>query len=69
MSTVTVVMAIYNGADFIDEQLKSLAAQTTLPCELVVSDDGCSDTTVQRVCSFPVIPPGTNRASDMARTS
>ena len=61
MSNVTVVMATYNGAAFISEQLKSLAAQTTLPCELVVSDDGSSDATVDIVrrfsehAPFPVI--------------
>ena len=61
MNTVTVVMATYNGADFIEEQLRSLAAQTSMPCELVVSDDGSSDATVEIVrrfgehAPFPVI--------------
>ena len=61
MNTVTVVMATYNGADFVEEQLKSLAAQTTLPYELVVSGDGSSDATLDIVrrfsehAPFPVI--------------
>jgi glycosyltransferase involved in cell wall biosynthesis len=41
----TILMATYNGARHIEEQLVSLAAQT-LPCRtLVVSDDGSSDGT------------------------
>jgi hypothetical protein len=52
MSTVSVVMATYNGADFLAEQLKSLAAQSRLPDELVVSDDGSSDATRDIVDRF-----------------
>ncbi len=61
MTNVSVVMATYNGADFISEQLDSLAAQTRLPDELVVSDDGSSDVTVEivrrfrRRAPFPVV--------------
>lgn len=45
-------MATYNGARYIREQLESLAAQTLLPCELVVTDDGSIDTTVDIVRDF-----------------
>ena len=61
MNTVTVVQATYNGTDFVEEQRKSLAAQTTLPYELVVSHDGSSDATLDIVrrfsehAPFPVI--------------
>src|SRR3712207_5126028 len=52
MTTVSVVMATYNGAEFISEQLRSLATQTRLPDELVVSDDGSSDATIDIVREF-----------------
>jgi glycosyltransferase involved in cell wall biosynthesis len=45
-------MATYNGARYIREQLDSLAAQTLLPCELVVTDDGSTDATLEIVRDF-----------------
>ena len=58
--TVSVAMATYNGERFLQEQLDSLAAQTHLPCELVVGDDGSTDGTLDilerfaRTAPFPV---------------
>lgn len=52
MGTVSVVMATFSGASFIDEQLLSLAAQTSLPFELIVSDDGSADGTLDIVDEF-----------------
>lgn len=43
---ISVAMATYNGERFLQEQLDSLAAQTHLPCELVVGDDGSTDGTL-----------------------
>lgn len=43
---ISVVMATYNGAKYLDVQLDSLANQTCLPNELVVSDDASSDDTL-----------------------
>lgn len=45
-------MATYNGARFIREQLDSIAAQTTLPAELVVTDDASTDDTLRIVRDF-----------------
>jgi hypothetical protein len=42
----SVVVGTYNGARYIGEQLDSLAAQTILPHEIIVSDDGSTDDTV-----------------------
>ena len=36
-------MATYNGEEFLEEQLESMAEQTLLPAELVVADDGSTD--------------------------
>ena len=52
MSSVTVVMATYNGAEYIEEQLHSLSAQSTLPGELIISDDGSVDSTLEMVHRF-----------------
>lgn len=43
---ISVAMCTYNGADYIVEQLESMAAQTLLPAEIVVSDDGSTDGTI-----------------------
>lgn len=45
-------MATFNGARFLPEQLRSIAAQTLMPAELVVSDDGSTDTTLDVVRNF-----------------
>jgi glycosyltransferase involved in cell wall biosynthesis len=50
--TTSVVMATYNGARYLPEQLASLAAQERLPDELVITDDGSSDDTAKIVESF-----------------
>lgn len=42
---VSVVMASYNGARHIAQQLESFALQTRRPDEIVVSDDGSTDDT------------------------
>ena len=41
--TVSVAMAVYEGATHLSAQLVSLAAQTRLPDELIVADDGSLD--------------------------
>ena len=40
-------MCTFNGADYLQEQLLSIAKQTYLPDELVVCDDGSTDSTLQ----------------------
>ncbi len=45
-------MATYNGQDFLTEQLQSLLAQDRLPDELVVSDDGSTDKTLEIIHAF-----------------
>ena len=65
---VSVAMATYNGAAFLREQLSSIVGQTMLPAELVVSDDGSTDDTLEIVRDFAktalfpvVIAPKTER--------
>jgi glycosyltransferase involved in cell wall biosynthesis len=54
---ISVAMATYNGARHLHEQLESLAAQTVLPAELVVGDDGSDDDTLSILKSFSQTAP------------
>lgn len=60
MSRISVAMCTYNGEKFLHEQLASLANQTRLPDELVICDDGSTDSTAEiveefaRTVSFPM---------------
>lgn len=49
---VSVALATYNGGLFLPEQLASLVGQTRLPDELVVSDDGSTDDTLDILRRF-----------------
>lgn len=57
---LSVAMCTYNGAQYLQEQLDSIAGQSRLPDELVVCDDGSTDVTLeiledfQKGASFPV---------------
>jgi glycosyltransferase involved in cell wall biosynthesis len=61
MSATSVVMATYNGERYLPAQLESLLHQTILPGQLIISDDGSQDQTVQiaeefaRRAPFPTI--------------
>lgn len=57
MTSLSVAMATYHGARFIREQLASIAAQTVLPAELVVTDDASTDDTVAIVRQFAATAP------------
>jgi glycosyltransferase involved in cell wall biosynthesis len=57
MRTVSIAMGTYNGAGFIAEQLASFARQTVLPSELVVTDDGSTDNTLDVVAAFAAHAP------------
>jgi glycosyltransferase involved in cell wall biosynthesis len=52
VTSCSVVMATYNGARFLSEQLDSIRNQDTLPDELIVSDDGSTDETLDIVSDF-----------------
>jgi glycosyltransferase involved in cell wall biosynthesis len=49
---LSIAMCTYNGTQYLQEQLDSIAAQTRLPDELVVCDDGSSDGTIEMVKVF-----------------
>jgi len=54
---ISIAMATFNGAEFLREQLDSLAGQSRPPSEMVVCDDGSTDETVQIVRSFAATAP------------
>jgi glycosyltransferase involved in cell wall biosynthesis len=49
---VVILMATYNGSEYIREQLDSFVAQTHANWSLIVSDDGSTDGTLEIVCQF-----------------
>jgi len=49
---ISVCMATYNGEKYIEEQVKSILPQLTEEDELIVSDDGSTDTTLKILKSF-----------------
>ncbi len=49
---VSIALATYNGQAHILEQLESLAAQIRLPVEVVITDDGSTDQTLEIAADF-----------------
>ncbi|GAB4015098.1 glycosyltransferase family 2 protein [Spirosoma koreense] len=52
MTRVSVCMATYNGALFIEEQIISILNQLSDDDELIISDDGSTDSTISLIESF-----------------
>ena len=57
MKSISIAMATYNGRQNIKRQLDSLAAQTHVPAELVITDDQSNDDTVAVVEEFSKTSP------------
>ena len=57
MISISVAMATFNGAKFLPEQLDSIRNQTLSPKELIVTDDGSSDGTIEIIKEFAVSSP------------
>lgn len=49
---ISVTIATYNGANYLEEQLESLMNQTMLPDEIIISDDNSSDSTPVIINNF-----------------
>ena len=49
---ISIAMCTYNGCKFLQEQLDSISSQTRLPDELIVCDDGSSDSTLSILKDF-----------------
>jgi len=51
-SKISVALCTYNGSQYLQEQLDSIASQTRLPDELIICDDRSSDDSVRIVRNF-----------------
>ena len=54
---MSVALCTYNGAHYLEQQLKSILDQVDLPDEVVVCDDRSSDTTALIVSAFAEVAP------------
>lgn len=52
-SAISVIIPLYNGERWIEATLRSVLAQTIPPAEIVVVDDGSTDTSTQIVSAIP----------------
>ena len=57
MTTASIALATYNGEKFLQRQLDTLAAQTRLPDEMAVCDDGSTDGTLEILRQFAETAP------------
>jgi glycosyltransferase involved in cell wall biosynthesis len=53
----SIALATYNGEQFLQPLLNSLASQTWAPCALIVSDDGSTDQTLKILSDFAKTSP------------
>ncbi len=49
---ISVVLACFNGASYIEDQINSVLAQTLPPSEIIVCDDGSTDGTIEILQTF-----------------
>jgi len=47
MSSVLILLAVYQGADFLDDQIKSISDQSVKTVHILASDDGSSDGSIK----------------------
>lgn len=52
MSTVSVVLAVYNGEKYLKEQMESVRTQTKQPDQVILTDDCSTDRTVSIIRSY-----------------
>jgi len=57
MAGISIALATHNGEEYLAAQLASLAAQTRLPAELVISDDRSLDRTLEIATEFAARAP------------
>jgi len=55
--SVSIALCSYNGERFIGEQIESFIQQTRLPDELVIGDDGSTDSTLEIIARLSVNAP------------
>ena len=58
MGHVSIVLATYNGASFLEEQLQSIIENTYKDWTVEICDDGSTDGTLEIVASYQEKYPG-----------
>jgi len=53
---ISVILPVFNGRRFLLGAVRSVLAQTLLPCELIVVDDGSTDGSLEELASLPPAP-------------
>jgi glycosyltransferase involved in cell wall biosynthesis len=51
-ATISAIITAYNSADYICDAMESVRRQTVRPSEIIVVDDGSTDSTPERVAGF-----------------
>jgi glycosyltransferase involved in cell wall biosynthesis len=49
---VSIVITVRNAEMYISETLASILQESNVPLEVVLVDNGCTDTTIEKVCAF-----------------
>src|ERR1700754_2141020 len=57
MATIAVTVAVYNEQALIEPLLAALLAQTRVPDEIIVVDDGSTDTTADKIQRYAAREP------------
>lgn len=52
METVVVLMSVFNGAEYLQEQLDSILGQNDIAVHIIVRDDGSNDRTAEIIASY-----------------
>lgn len=56
MSRVSAILPVFNGRRFLRDAVRSVLAQSLLPCELIVVDDGSTDGSLAELEGLPPAP-------------
>ncbi len=64
---ITILLAVYNGADALQPQLDSYLQQTLLPARILISDDGSTDGSADRLNRFAEIARARGIVCDLIR--
>ncbi|MCR4328854.1 MAG: glycosyltransferase [Patescibacteria group bacterium] len=71
---VSIIIPAYNAAEYVEEAVRSALAQTYSPCEVIVVDDGSTDSTADIVTPYAergevIFIPQTNKGLASARNT
>ena len=50
--SISIIIPTYNDAFFLERSLLSIAAQTVMPDEIIVVDDGSQNDDAEKICSL-----------------